>query len=95
MQAGSVFYIDTQHLTGKPANADKDYFNLQLGASLYSIPLHDELIKLREMNTTQHCLVKAFDGVFIQAQQMKIWHDFCCTKHHHQLFSSNIKTAIR
>lgn len=75
MQAGSAFYTDTQHPTRKAANANKDYFNLQLGARLYSAPLHDELITLREKNTTQHCLVKAFDGIFVQAQQMKIWHD--------------------
>jgi len=30
MQADSVFCIDTQHATEEAANANKDYFNLQL-----------------------------------------------------------------
>lgn len=60
MQADSVFCIGIQHATEEAANAKKDYFSLQLEARVSSVPLHDELIILREMNTMQHCLVKTF-----------------------------------
>lgn len=60
MQADSVFCTGIQHATEEAANAKKDYFTLQLEARVSSVPLHDELIILREMNTMQHCLVKTF-----------------------------------
>lgn len=77
MQADSIFCIDIEHATEEAANTNKDYFNLQLEVRVSSVPLQDELIILREMNTILHCLVKALNGTFIQKQQTKIWHDFC------------------
>lgn len=47
-----------QHATEEAADANKDYFKLQLELRVLPVPLHDELIILREMNIIQHCLVR-------------------------------------